>query len=288
MMVVGSKYGYVLLWFVIVGCIMKVILVEGVGCYSFVIGNIIFEGWSSFGCWMYWYFGFYIVIWGFVYGVVVMVGIGLVLYLLFLFFSVVVWGILLGFVGVVLVWLGCYDLFEKVLIGMVILMFIIMVIVVVLILLNIFEIMMGFVLYILEGVLINVFSVVGGVGGMIMLVVYGYWLWEKGWIMLCFMCVMWLDNGIVYVVIGIFVVVMLIVGVEFLYLVGIVIGLGDQGMVDLVGVLGDCYGIWMLKLFLVGFWVVLMLFLVGVWNGVSLMFVDFFGYVQGKLYDDFD
>ena len=49
---------------------------------------------------------------------------------------------------------------------------------------------------------------------------------------------------------GIVVVATLIVGAELLYSAGIVIGAGDQGMVDLAGVLGERYGTWMSKLFL--------------------------------------
>ncbi|MTH66427.1 Nramp family divalent metal transporter [Paracoccus shanxieyensis] len=286
--VAGSKYGYALLWSVIAGCIMKVILVEGAGRYSLATGNTIFEGWSSLGRWTHWYFGPYIVIWGFVYGAAAMAGTGLALYSLFPFLSVAAWGILSGLAGAALVWSGRYDLFEKVLTGMVILMFITMVIAAALTLPNIPEIMTGLVPHIPEGALINVLSVAGGVGGTITLAAYGYWLREKGWTTPRFMRVMRLDNGIAYAVTGIFVVATLIVGAELLYSAGIAIGSGDQGMVDLAGVLGDRYGTWMSKLFLVGFWAASMSSLVGVWNGVSLMFADFLGHVQGKPHDDPD
>jgi Mn2+/Fe2+ NRAMP family transporter len=102
------------------------------------------------------------------------------------------------------------------------------------------------------------------------------------------MRVMRLDNGVAYLVTGIFVVATLIVGAELLFSAGIAIGSGDQGMVDLATVLGERYGIWMSKLFLVGFWAASMSSLVGVWNGVSLMFADFLGHVQGKPHDDPD
>ena len=63
---------------------------------------------------------------------------------------------------------------------------------------------------------------------------------------------------------------------------------GDKGMLDLSNVLADRYGTWMGKLFLVGFWAAAMSSLVGVWNGVSLMFADFMGNVTGKDSDDPD
>ncbi|MFC3170064.1 MULTISPECIES: Nramp family divalent metal transporter [Paracoccus] len=283
--VAGSKYGYALLWAVVAGCIMKVILVEGAGRYSLATGNTIFEGWSSLGRWTHWYFGPYIVIWGFVYGAAAMAGVGLALYSLLPFFSVATWGIISGLLGLGLVWSGRYDLFEKVLTAMVILMFVTMLLAAALTLPNLGEIAAGLVPRIPEGAMINVLSVAGGVGGTITLAAYGYWLREKGWHTPRFMRVMRLDNGIAYLVTGLFVIATLIVGAELLYSAQIAIGSGDQGMVDLSGVLSERYGAWMGKLFLVGFWAASMSSLVGVWNGVSLMFADFFGHVQGKPHD---
>ncbi|KFI27055.1 iron transporter [Haematobacter missouriensis] len=286
--VAGSKYGYALLWSVIAGCIMKVILVEGAGRYSLATGKTIFEGWSSLGKWTSWYFGPYIVIWGFVYGAAAMAGTGLALYSLFPFLSVAVWGIISGLLGMALVWSGKYDLFEKVLTAMVILMFISMVAAAAFTLPNLGEILRGLIPYIPEGAMINVLSVAGGVGGTITLAAYGYWLREKGWDTPRYMRVMRLDNGIAYLVTGIFVVATLIVGAELLYSANIAIGGGDQGMVDLATVLGERYGSWMSKLFLIGFWSASMSSLVGVWNGVSLMFADFLGHEQGKPHNDPD
>ncbi|OWJ75355.1 Nramp family divalent metal transporter [Haematobacter genomosp. 1] len=286
--VAGSKYGYALLWSVIAGCIMKVILVEGAGRYTLATGNTIFEGWSSLGKWTSWYFGPYIVIWGFVYGAAAMAGTGLALYSLFPFFSVAVWGIISGLLGMALVWSGKYDLFEKVLTVMVILMFISMVAAAAFTVPNLGEIVRGLVPHIPEGAMINVLSVAGGVGGTITLAAYGYWLREKGWGTPRYMKVMQIDNGVAYLVTGIFVVATLIVGAELLYSANIAIGGGDQGMVDLATVLGERYGTWMSKLFLIGFWSAAMSSLVGVWNGVSLMFADFLGHVQGKPHNDPD
>ncbi len=275
--VAGSKYGYALLWAVVAGCIMKVILVEGAGRYSLATGRTIFEGWSSLGRWTHWYFGPYVVIWGFVYGAAAMAGTGLALYSLFPFLGVAGWGILSGLAGLALVWSGRYDLFERVLTAMVIMMFISMVAAAVFTVPNLPQIAAGLVPHIPQGAMINVLSVAGGVGGTITLAAYGYWLREKGWDTPRFMKVMRLDNGVAYLVTGIFVVATLIVGAELLYSAGIAIGSGDQGMIDLARVLGERYGAWMSKLFLVGFFAASMSSLVGVWNGVSLMFADFAG-----------
>ena len=95
-LIAGSKYGYLLLWCAVIGCVMKIILVEGAGRYSLATGRTIFEGWRSLGIWTTWYFAPYIVIWGFVYGAAAMAGTGLALYALFEGISVTWWGIFSG------------------------------------------------------------------------------------------------------------------------------------------------------------------------------------------------
>lgn len=48
-LVAGSKFGYGLLWALVVGVILKIVLVEGAGRYSLASGKTIFEGWRSLG-----------------------------------------------------------------------------------------------------------------------------------------------------------------------------------------------------------------------------------------------
>ena len=76
-LIAGSKYGYLLLWCAVIGCVMKIVLVEGAGRYSLATGRTIFEGWRSLGIWTTWYFAPYVVVWGFVYGAAAMAGTGL-------------------------------------------------------------------------------------------------------------------------------------------------------------------------------------------------------------------
>ncbi len=281
-LVAGSEYGYALLWCAIVGCVMKIVLVEGAGRYSLATGRTIFEGWSSLGAWTTWYFGPYIVIWGFVYGAAAMAGTGLALYALMPFLGVKAWGIISGLVGLALVWTGRYGLFEKVLSLMVLLMFVSMVGAAMLTVPNLADIAAGLVPVIPDGGLLYTLSLAGGVGGTITLAAYGYWLREKGWDTPRFMRVMRIDNSVAYAVTGLFVVATLIVGAELLYSAQIAVATGDEGMLDLSNVLDDRYGSAAGTVFLIGFWAAAMSSLVGVWNGVSLMFADFVGHVRGR------
>ena len=280
-LIAGSKYGYALLWCAVLGCLMKIVLVEGAGRFSLATGRTIYEGWSSLGRWTHWYFGPYIVVWGFVYGAAAMAGTGLALASLFPVLGVKAWGILSGVIGLALVWSGRYGLFEKVLSFMVLLMFVSMVGAAAVTLPNLPELLQGLVPTIPDGAILNVLSVAGGVGGTITLAAYGYWLREKGWITPRYMRVMRIDNSVAYIVTGLFVVATLIVGAELLYSAKIAVSTGDKGMLDLSNVLEDRYGSAAGTVFLIGFWAAAMSSLVGVWNGVSLMFADFVGHVRG-------
>lgn len=287
-LIAGSKYAYGLLWCVVVGCVMKIVLVEGAGRYSLASGRTLFEGWSTLGRWTSFYLGPYIVIWGFVYGAAAMAGTGLPLYSLFPFLSVTAWGILSGLIGLAIVWLGRYGFFEKVCAALVGIMFVTMIGAAVMTLPNLGQVVTGLVPWIPDGGLVNVLSLAGGVGGTITLAAYGYWIREKGWTTPKFMRPMRMDNVTAYVVTGLFVTATLIVGAELLYSAGIAVQTGDKGMLDLSNVLAARYGTWAGKVFLVGFWAAAMSSLVGVWNGVSLMFADFAGHARGLPEDHVD
>lgn len=284
-LIAGSRFGYALLWAVVLGCVLKVVLVEGAGRFSLATGRTIYEGWSSLGRWTTWYFGPYIVVWGFVYGAAAMAGTGLALASL-LPGPVTLWGIVSGLLGLALVWAGRYELFEKTLGVLVLLMFVTMVGAAVLTLPNLGEVLGGLAPSLPPGSAIPAISVAGGVGGTITLAAYGYWLREKGWSTPQFMRVMRLDNGVAYLVTGLFVVATLVVGAELLFSAQIAVAQGDQGLLDLARVLQDRYGEVAGTVFLVGFWAAAMSSLVGVWNGVSLMFADFVGHVRGLPDDD--
>ena len=287
-LIAGQKFGYTLLWCVVVGCVMKIVLVEGAGRYSLSTGRTIFEGWQSLGIWTTWYFGPYIVIWGFVYGAAAMAGTGLALAGLTGVLSVTWWGILSGLLGLALVWTGRYSVFEKVLAALVGLWFVTMVGAALMTLPNIPELLTGLAPRIPDGGLVNTLALAGGVGGTITLAAYGYWLREKGWATPTYMRVMRIDNTVAYVVTGLFVLATLIVGAELLYSTSVAIEQGDAGLVDLSAVLQDRYGDWAGKVFLIGFWAAAMSSLVGVWNGVSLMFADFMTNVRGGTSEDAD
>ena len=296
-LVAGSRYGYALLWAAIAGVIIKIVLVEGAGRWTLATGHSIFEGWRRVGRWTSWYFGPYIMIWGFVYGATAMSASALPLAALIPQVPVLgdvewiaqmpfmVYAVLSGLIGAALVWMGRYHALEKLVAILVGVMFVTVVGAAAVTVPNLGEIVGGLVPRIPDGGLIYTLSIAGGVGGTITLAAYGYWLTEKGWSTPRWMKVMRIDNAMAYVISGIFVVAMLIVGAELLYSSSIAIGEGDRGLLDLSDVLADRYGTVFSWVFLIGFWASSFSSVLGVWNGVSVMFADFWGHVRGKAED---
>ncbi|WP_125774426.1 Nramp family divalent metal transporter [Antribacter gilvus] len=285
-MVAGSRYGYALLWAAVAGVIIKVALVEGAGRWSLATGRTIIDGWRQLGAWAMTYFGIYIVVWGLSYGAAAMSSSALPLNALFPQVDVIWFAMGSGVLGLVLVWAGRYRALEKIIAVLVGLMFLTVVGSAVLTLPHLGDVVSGLVPRIPDGSVIYTLGLAGGVGGTITLAAYGYWLREKGWHAPGWMRVMRIDNAAAYVMSGIFVISMLIVGAELLYSSGVTIADGEGGLLDLSEVLAQRYGAFMAPLFLVGFWASSFSSVLGVWHGVSLMFADFVGTVRKIPEDD--
>lgn len=281
-LVAGSKYGYALLWTVVIGVIMKIVLVEGAGRYSLATGRTIFEGWRTLGPWTTWYFGPYILIWGFVYGATGMSAAAMPLAVLFPALPLWAWAIIMGLSGFVIVWLGKYSVVEKITAVLVGLMFLLIVGLAIYTIPNLPDLFRGLIPMIPDGSVTYTLALAGSVGGTITLAAYGYWLREKGWYSPKFMRVMQLDNTVAYVISGIFVAATFVLGVEVLYSAGLAVSSSDKGLLDLADILKDRYGVVIGNLFLIGFWAASYSSIIGVWSGVSLMFADFWGNIRRK------
>lgn len=289
-LIAGSRFGYALLWAAILGTVLKIALAEGVGRWTLASGRTIFDGWASLAPgvgigplnWAGLYFAIYVAIWGFVYGATAMTATALPLAALFPALDLKAWGMISGVVGLGLVWFGGYGLFEKVMTACVGVMFVTVVGLAVIVAPDLPALLSGAWPRLPEGSLFYTLGLIGGVGGTITLAAYGYWLTAKGWRGPEWLAVMRLDNRVAYLVTGVFVIAMLIVGAELLYASGVALQGGDRGLLDLGEVLEDRFGRAVAILFLVGFWATSFSSLLGVWQGVSLMFADFIANVRGQ------
>ena len=293
-LVAGSKFGYALLWAAVIGTLLKISLAEAVGRWSLASGRTIFEGWSSLGPgwfggrlnWASVYFGVYVVVWGFVYGATAMTASALPMAAVLdgtpLALDLKAWAMILGVSGLMLVWFNRYPLFEKLMTGLVAVMFVTVVGLAVIVAPDLPALLRGLVPTLPAGSAFYTLGLVGGVGGTITLAAYGYWIGQKGWRGPAWMRVMRLDNRVGYAVTGLFVIAMLIVGAELLYASSIALAGGDRGLLDLDRVLRERFGDVVGVMFLVGFFAASFSSLIGVWQGVSLMFADFWAHLSGR------
>ncbi|MQA16524.1 MAG: divalent metal cation transporter [Pseudonocardiaceae bacterium] len=271
-LIAGAAFGTVLLWAAVLGAVLKLGLAEAVGRWHLASGGTILDGWRTLGRWATTFFGIYAVVWGFVYGATAMSASALPLNALFQGLSVRYWAIIAGLVGFVLVLLGRYAAIEKIMTVLVAVMFVTVVGTAVLVVPDLGGVAAGLVPRLPDESLVNVLGLIGGVGGTITMAAYGYWTMAKGWRGPRWIPMMRLDNTVGYVMTGVFVIAMLVVGAEIL--AGRTVTDDDTGLLFLADELGGAYGGWARVLFLVGFFAVAFTSLLGVWNGVSLLFAD--------------
>ena len=281
-LVAGARYGYALLWAAVIGCILKIALAEATGRYHLATGSTMLEGWRSLGRWTSWYFGIYILLWGFVYGGTAMSATALPLAALFPdvlpFWA---WGAMSGIAGAVFVLFNRYAMFEAVMKIFIALMFITVVSLALLVAPDVGAALSGLVPSLPDGSAIYTLGLIGGVGGTITLAAYGYWVNAKGWRGPAWIPMMRLDNRVAYIATGIFVVAMLIVGAELLHSAHIALSGGDRGLLDLADVLRQRFGGPVATMFLFGFFATTFSSILGVWHGVSLLFADFVRNLRG-------
>ncbi|MCP9221262.1 Nramp family divalent metal transporter [Erythrobacter sp. LQ02-29] len=281
-LIAGSRYGYALLWAAVIGCVVKIALSEGSARYHLATGSTILAGWRSLGRWTGWYFGIYVIVWGFIYGATAMSASALPLAALFPAVPLKAWAVACGLGGFAFVWFNRYETFELVMKLLVGLMFVIMVGLAILVTPSLPALAGGLAFQLPEGSLFYTLGLIGGVGGTVTTAAYGYWTQAKGWRGPGWVPVMRLDNAVAYCVTGIFVIAMLIVGAQLLNAAGIALADSDKGLLGLSDVLEARFGRAIAVLFLVGFAATSLSSLLGVWQGMSLFFSDWWYQLRGR------
>ena len=272
----GTQYGTVLIWVIVVGAILKFTLTEGLGRWYMATKTTILDGWRSMGLWASIYFIVYLVLVTFFYGAAAPSAAALAVTAMFpdvmpLWAWAMLHSVVFGF-GICII--GKYEFFERVMEFFVGLMFITVVGLALMLGPNVGELAVGTVLpRIPEGSLTYVLAVLGGVGGTFTLVSYTYWVRERGWRRPSWIPMMRADLGIGYLVTAIFMVAMLVIGAELLFVSGESIS-EEEGLVALSDPIAERFGAAASWLFLIGFWAAATSSITGAWNGAAYLFGD--------------
>jgi Mn2+/Fe2+ NRAMP family transporter len=273
----GSRFGLTLLWAAWIGALLKWFLNEGIARWQMATGTTLLEGWvDRLGPWIRWVFLLYLLPWTFFTGGALVsacgvAGTGLLPLGHDLARSKIVWGILHSLVGAALVWRGGFRLFERLMALCVALMFVGVILTAALVHPDWGQIAAGlFVPRIPSGGTTYTLGVLGGVGGTVTLMSYGYWIREKGRAGARGARDCRIDLGAGYVMTAIFGLAMILIGSRVTLRQGPTAALELAGQLALV--LGPA-GKWV---FLAGFWGAVFSSLLGVWQSIPYLFADFY------------
>ena len=278
----GSEVAYAILWAAVAGAFIKFVINEGLARWQLATDQTLLEGAVyHFGRFVQWFFLVYLLAWSLGVGAALISACGVTGHALFPVFrdaqvGKVFWGVAHSALTVLLVLVGGFKRFEKVMTVLLVVMF-------------------GSVLAaavmskpdwgaVGRGLLVpriptNVnpdagkwtLALMGGVGGTVTMLCYGYWIREQGRVGAGFLRTCRFDLLVSYSVIAIFGVSMVLIG-RGLHLTeegatGMMIKLADQ--------LGKTLGRPMRWAFLAGAWAAVFTSMLGVWQAVPYLFCDF-------------
>ena len=279
----GSAVGLGALWAVWLGALFKLSLNEGLARWQMATGTTLLQGWAQhLGRWLQWAFLVYLLLWTVVVGAALMnacgVGASGLLPLGDPAKSKVVWGIVHGLLGLVIVRWGSFALFERAMSFFAGLMFVAVVATALSLRPDWGAVGRGLTAPRLEMESIPwIIGLVGGVGGTVTLLSYGYWIREHGRDGRQGMRASRLDLSVAYAATAVFGLAMVIIGSRIQLDgkgAGVALALARQLEISL-----GAPGKW---LFLVGFWGAVFSSLLGVWQGVPYLFADFDSLRRGR------
>ena len=272
----GSEAGLAVLWCVAAGAVLKWALAEGLTRWQLSTGSTLLEGWTwKLGGWIRWVFLIYVLLFTVIVGRALASACGVAGTGLFPIGeasqSVVLWGVLHSLAGMALVLFGSFRIFEMLMSALIGVMFVTVVVTAAVIGPDWSAVARGFVPSIPDRGSHWLLAVLGGVGGTVTLLSYGYWIREQGRRGLEMLPVCRLDLAAGNAMTGLFGVAVVIIGSR--------LELGQQGsmlaldMADQLAAAVGPAGRW---IFLVGFWGAVFSSLLGVWQSVPYLIADFF------------
>ncbi len=288
----GSKLGVAVLWAVILGAFIKYVITEGLARWQLATGQTLLEGaLMRLGRPAQYFFISYFLVWTLGVGSSLMSACGVAAYALFPFFDdpeqgKIVFGIVHSLLGLGLVWVGSFRLFEGVMSVCVGIMFLLVVVTAVLVQPDWGAVAVGMVkpeipAYMVDGANQGVgwtLALMGGVGGTLTILSYGYWIREDGREGAGALGTCRIDLAVAYTVTALFGLAVIIIASKS--------DLDRQAsatlVVSLSRQLGQALGDNGQQVFLIGAWAAMFTSLLGVWQSVPYMFADYMQITRRK------
>lgn len=285
--IVGGMLGAAVLWAVLVGALLKFVVTEGLARWQLASGETLIEGAvRRYGRIVVWLFLPYLLLWSFYVASAQMSASGITLHAMFPIFEdardgKIVFGMLAGLAGLAFVLHGGYRGFQiamRVCIGA---MFAMTIVTAIMLWPGTGAILKGLFVPTIPRIdpqaVVWTVALIGGIGGTLTVLCYGYWLREEGRTGSEELRTCRIDLGLSYVMTAIFGIAMVIVGTSIQ-----VEGEGTQLLVRLSDRLGQELGEWGRVLFLVGTLGTVFSSLLGVWQAVPYLFADCWQLLRGE------
>lgn len=290
----GAKLGVAVLWAVVLGATVKFVLNEGLARWQLATGTTVLEGTARhFGRVTIGLFLLYLIVWSFFVGSALMSACGVAAHAIAPLGEAaadkILYGVLHSAVAVVMVWLGGYRLFEKVMSVCIAVMFLTVVSAAIAVQPDWSAVLMGIVLPMIPSAdgagLQWTVALMGGVGGTVTVLCYGYWIREEGRTGLDDLKTCRIDLLTGYTMTALFGIGMVILGsqleVDGAKGASLIVILSD-GLAESLGQAGPAARV----AFLAGAWGAVFSSMLGVWQSVPYLFADSLSLLLGKQPDE--
>ncbi len=288
--IAGSKLGLTVLWAVVAGAFFKFVLNEGLTRWQLATGSTLLEGAvAHLGRPAQWVFLVYLMVWSFLVGAALMSAIGVTSHAMFPITGrsldaaqtdKIIYGVAHSLLAVVLVIVGGFRVFDKLMAILVGVMFVVVVMTGVAFRPPVGEVLRGaLVPTIPPGGVAWTIALMGGIGGTVTVLCYGYWIREVGRHTVDDLSTCRIDLACAYAMTALFGIGMVIVGDSLPTMEGS----GARLMVQIAGQLESTFGAggplakWA---FLIGAWAAVFTSLLGVWQSVPYLFADLWGQMR--------
>jgi Mn2+/Fe2+ NRAMP family transporter len=271
----GARHGLTLLWAAWLGALLKWFLNEGIARWQMATDSTLLEGWTRrLGQAVRWAFLIYLLPWAYFTGGALITACGVAGTGVFPIgspqTSKVVWGVLHSLIGLVIVWRGGFRMFVRFMAACTVIMVAAVLLTAVLIHPDWGAVFHGlFVPRLPQGGTAYTLGVLGGVGGTVTLLSYGYWIRESGRAGTEGVRTCRIDLAAGYTLTGLFGVAMIIIGSR------VTLQRGPTAALELASQLQLALGPTGKWIFLAGFWGAVFSSLLGVWQSVPYIFADF-------------
>jgi Mn2+/Fe2+ NRAMP family transporter len=278
----GASYGVVLLWAIAVGAFFKFVLQEGIARWQLATGTTVLEGWAAhLPAWVTIYFGAYLLFWTVAVSAALTNATGLGLANLTGGAVPQPWGAVAhSLFGCAFVLAGGYGGFERLMKTLVGIMGFSILVCAILTFHEPAATLQGLVVPVIpDGSGPQVLSLIGGIGGSITILSYGYWMREErisgaGWL-----GYVRGDVGIAYLFTAIFGISVMLIANQAFFTAGVAIS-DAQAVPRMAEMLGRILGPFGEYAYAVGFYAAVFASLLGVWQSVPYLYADFYGIVR--------